>query len=179
MSSIRKAIKTTIYEQIHRSLEKEGFYRIPIPGDGNCFYTACSLSLKPKTSKELRNSIMDFLMINSSDYSHMFESPQRFINKVRANRRSGVWNTEISDLAPFILARLSDLTITIFNASPQIVDLGPQNPSIDVHFETIIIQPSGDVKTVAGIKKSENGIHLVRSLSHYDALVQAPEESKT
>ena len=91
--------------------------QINVAADGNCFYRAISLALYGTEDRHrtLRAGTMASLMRKRDSYGILFETPERFIRCVHANKRDGVWNTEISDLAPDAVTDVLGVHIIIYN----------------------------------------------------------------
>ena len=86
-----------------------------IEGDGNCFYRSIAAAILGDDDQhaEIRKVAMDYLSAKIDEYSIYFESKNKFKRSVAANRRSGVWNTEICDLVPGATAEALKIKLTV------------------------------------------------------------------
>lgn len=91
--------------------------QINVAADGNCFYRAVSLALYGTESRHttLRADTMTALLSKQTDYGILFETLKRFVRCVHANKRDGIWNTEISDLAPSAAADHLGIHLIVYN----------------------------------------------------------------
>jgi hypothetical protein len=145
---MKKSVSATAAYQI-----VPGFTRCPVNPDGNCFYTStgffCNLN-----AKEMRTSLMNYITSNKAFYSVFFETEKEFMGCVRANRRPGVWNSDICDIAPQAAAQMLKRNIIIHNYSA------------DGTFNLI---------TFAVENPGGNDIHLFRKSHHYEILLDNTE----
>ena len=92
----------------------EGFTRVPVAPDGNCFYTAtgffCDLN-----AAEMRRLVISYFIFKKAEYSIFFESEVHFMKAVRANSLPRVWNSEICDIAPHAVAHALCREVIIHN----------------------------------------------------------------
>ncbi len=141
---MKKSVSATAAYQI-----VPGFTRCPVNPDGNCFYTStgffCNLN-----ANEMRANLMNYIGSNKAFYSIFFETEKEFMACVRANRRPGVWNSDICDIAPQAAAQMLKRTIIIHNYSA------------DETFNLI---------TFAVENPCGNDIHLFRKSHHYEILL--------
>lgn len=125
------------------------FTRCPVNPDGNCFYTSsgffCGLN-----AFEMRKKVMNYMMENKAFYSVFFDGEKEFLSCVKANRRSGVWNSDICDIAPQAAAQMLNRSIIVHNYSP--------NDSFTIISFTVD-NPTGP------------DIHLFRKSHHYEILL--------
>ena len=89
----------------------------PIACDGNCFYRAVAKAVLGDESRhaELRKRTMDHLRQHEQTYLPFFESSKSFRFAIAANRRDGVWNTDITDIAISALPQILNITLHIYN----------------------------------------------------------------
>lgn len=100
-------------------LSENDYILMEIDGDGNCFYRAAAIALFKNESKHkvLRDIMMDHMLTKTDTYAEYFASDIQYRRKVSANRRSGVWNTEIADIVPVELAIKFDITLVIHDCN--------------------------------------------------------------
>lgn len=96
--------------------QPSGYTPVSVKADGNCFYRAIARAVHKDEDfhLQIRRSAMDAL-IESKDYVHLFDNPDAFKRCVAANKRPGVWNTEIADLAPTLIPKLLNVYLTIYD----------------------------------------------------------------
>lgn len=142
---MKKSVSATTAYQI-----VPGFTRCPVNPDGNCFYTSsgffCDLN-----ALEMRKHVMNYMMENKAFYSVFFDGEKQFMDCIKANRRPGVWNSDICDIAPQAASQMLKRTIIIHNYAS------------DGSFTIItfmVDNPTGPE------------IHLFRKSHHYEILLQ-------
>ena len=88
-----------------------------VAADGNCFYRAVSLGLYGTEDRhaKLRADCMAAFLRKKDSYAVYFESMEKFIRCVHANKRDGVWNTDISDMTPDVVADMLGVHIAVYN----------------------------------------------------------------
>jgi hypothetical protein len=87
--------------------------------DGNCFYRAVAAAVygTPKTHKDLRGRIMNHMLEMEAMYSAFFESPKRFRGVLSANKRLGVWNSDLADLVPSAVANMLGVSLEVYSVA--------------------------------------------------------------
>ena len=100
-------------------LSANNYILMEIAGDGNCFYRSAAIALFKDESKHklLRDIMMDHMLTKTEQYAEYFTSGIQYRRKVAANRRDGVWNTEIADIVPVQLAVKFDITLVIHDCN--------------------------------------------------------------
>ena len=95
----------------------QSFSVVGVTGDGNCFYRSVCKGLYDNEEDHglLRKKAMDALLEKIEEYSVYFDTESRFKRCVAANRRNGVWNSEIGDIVPAMVAKLLDVKMIIHN----------------------------------------------------------------
>lgn len=132
----------------------EGFTRCPVAADGNCFYTSTGFFCGVEAA-EMRRIVMNYFVYKKAEYSIFFESEASFLDAVKANRRSRVWNSELCDIAPHAVAQILKRDVIIHNYVNGVI--------------TEIVTPSSACELESGA--SPDPIHLFRSFSHYEILI--------
>jgi len=128
----------------------DGFTRIPVASDGNCFYTAIGFFCG-QTAAAMRRLIIQYLILKRAEYSILFESETDFIKAIKANSLSGIWNTDLADILPYAVAHLLQREVIVHNYD------GKNIKEIRIPVTICILGPS---------------IHLFRSNSHYEILLK-------
>lgn len=128
----------------------EGFTRVPVAPDGNCFYTAtgffCGL-----TAPEMRSLLMKYFLFKKAEYAIFFETEKDFLGAVKENSQPRVWNSELCDIVPHAAAQVLRRDIFIHNS---------------VSGEIILIHTP-----VEGDAQLYPPLHLFRSNDHYEILL--------
>lgn len=85
-------------------------------GDGNCFYRAVAAAYYKDVTMHptLRFFTMDHMLDSADVYQHFFESFMSMKRRLTANKRLGVWNTDLADLVPFAISRLLQCRLEIY-----------------------------------------------------------------
>jgi hypothetical protein len=126
-----------------------GYTRCPVIPDGNCFYTTMGF-FSELDADSMRKKIMDYMTENKAFYSVYFESEKDFLSRVKANRRPGVWNSDICDIVPQAASQMLKRTIIVHNYT--------DNRTFNlITFEHE--NPTG------------NAIHVFRKSDHYEILL--------
>lgn len=130
----------------------DGFTRIPVAPDGNCFYTAISFfcGLNAVT---MRHRILKYLVLKRAEYSIFFESEAAFIKDIKENSVARIWNTDLADILPHAAAQLLQRDIIIHNYD------GKSIKQIRVPYSSTEICGSMP-------------IHLFRGNCHYEILLK-------
>jgi hypothetical protein len=130
----------------------DGFTRIPVASDGNCFYTAtgffCGLN-----AATMRHRTLKYLVLKRAEYSIFFESEAAFIKAIKENSMARIWNTDLADILPHAAAQLLQRDIIIHNYD------GKSIKQIRV--------PYNSIDMIGSIP-----IHLFRSNCHYEILLE-------
>jgi hypothetical protein len=98
-------------------LKTRKLHRVAMVPDGNCFYRAISTAFYKdvQAHKTLRAKVMDYMLETETMYSALFESPKRFRAVLAANKRLGVWNSDLADMVPFATANLLKIRLDVFS----------------------------------------------------------------
>jgi hypothetical protein len=130
----------------------DGFTRIPVASDGNCFYTAigffCGLN-----AAAMRHRTLKYLVLKRAEYSIFFESEAAFMKAIKENSMARIWNTDLADILPHAAAQLLQRDIIIHNYD------GKSIKQIRVPYNSIDMIGSMP-------------IHLFRSNYHYEILLE-------
>jgi hypothetical protein len=89
--------------------------------DGNCFYRAVSVAYYKDVNMHhlLRRLTMEHMLETVDTYSPYFESPKSMLGKLNANKRLGVWNSDLADLVPHAVAQLLNCRIEVYAVSDE------------------------------------------------------------
>jgi hypothetical protein len=126
----------------------DGFTRFPVASDGNCFYTATGFFCGINASK-MRELVMKYFIFKKAEYSIFFETEPDFMNAVKTNSCSNVWNSELCDIAPHAVAQILSRDIIIHNYNSKSIK--------EIH--------------IPAEKKLYPPLHLFRSSNHYEILI--------
>ena len=129
----------------------EGFTRCPVASDGNCFYTATGFFCGVEAA-EMRRIVMSYFIYKKAEYSIFFESEADFLEAVKVNRMSRVWNSELCDIASHAMAQILKRDVVIHNYIDGVI--------------TEILTPYSACE-----QEKEDPIYLFRSFSHYEILI--------
>ena len=90
---------------------------VPIKGDGNCFYRAVATGYYRDSEMHfiLRRAIMDHIQSSIEDYAIFFDSVAKFTRVVTANKRKGVWNSDLCDIVPLAVSQLLNIRVEVFS----------------------------------------------------------------
>jgi hypothetical protein len=90
---------------------------VPMMGDGNCFYRAvCAAYYKDVDMHHLlRRITIEHMMDDADVYEHFFESRAAMLRRMTANKRPGVWNSDLADLVPVAVAKLLGCCIEVYS----------------------------------------------------------------
>ncbi len=100
-----------------QSLFKLGkFTPEPVQADGNCFYRAVAKGYYKDVDMHhmLRRTTIEHMMETAAEYVPYFESQKSLMDKLNANKRLGVWNTDLADMVPQVVAALIGCCIHIY-----------------------------------------------------------------
>jgi len=115
MASKKQKHSKTMGERLVDSYQiVPGFTRVPVAPDGNCFYTATGFFCGANAAT-MRKIIMGYLIYKKAEYSILFETEAEFMCAVKKNCASGVWNSDICDIAPHAAAQILKRDIIIHN----------------------------------------------------------------
>ncbi len=131
-----------------------------IKGDGNCFYRALALAVYDDESfhTTIRSTAINTIQCDADTYLPYFSKDEkRFLAALHANKRNGVWNTEIADIVPTVVPDVLDINLGI-------VDYNDTTKMITIHK----FGESRDRKTVWLLRTDG---------SHYDLLVDGATSS--
>lgn len=131
----------------------DGFTRVPVPPDGNCFYTASGFFCDLNAAK-MRALLMKYFLYKKAEYTIFFESEKDFVEAVKDNCESGVWNSELCDIVPHAAAQVLRREIIIHNYVDGKINL--------VHTP---------VENAGAAAQRHTPIHLFRRDNHYEILL--------
>ena len=100
-----------------------------ITGDGNCFYRALALAVYDDESfhTSIRQTTVNSIQSDAETYLPWFsKNEKRFLAALHANKRTGVWNTEIADIVPQVVPDVLDINLGI-------VDYDDDTKMITIH----------------------------------------------
>jgi hypothetical protein len=124
-------------------IAEHGFDEQKITGDGNCFYRALAAALigDDEQHMSIRGAIMDYMAAHVGDYGMYFEDPKTYKRCVAANRKSGVWNTEICDLVPSATAAALTIKLVIhsFDLSKRVVVVEAYGPEDGAQIDLMLL----------------------------------------
>ena len=154
-------------------LSANGFYRVPVPPFGNCFFEAVLPHLDGIDAKMLRSILCDHLDDNLGEYidflpgdiSDENETYLRYFLNVSQLRAEGEWSNDAADLLPLALANYAKRTVKIFTS--------------DLYKPLLIIEPtqvgSGDEGGASGGQSLSQPITIslleLPDRPHYDTVL--------
>lgn len=158
---ITKIKNMTRVEQLQQDLRKvatqHGFTCRPIPGDGNCFFSAVldQVRLKDPTTKlsqsALRQQAIQYITQNQGHYIDFTVDFEKFIKQMS---KSGTWADQILAHATAQVLKMNLIILKSDNSQPlafkvpnatNTIYLGNQ---VEWHFESLIIQDATKVKAL-------------------------------
>lgn len=97
-------------------LRSRKFYRLPMMADGNCFYRAVCTGYHKDVDLHhlLRRTAMEHMLESADVYGHHFPSMRVMVGKLNANKRLGVWNSDLADLVPHAVAQMLGCCIEVY-----------------------------------------------------------------
>ena len=128
----------------------EGFTRIPVASDGNCFYTAMGFFCELNAAA-MRHLIIKYFIFKKAEYSIFFESQAAFMKAIQENSGTRIWNTDLGDILPHAAAHLLHREVIVHNYD------GKKIKEIRIPVTSCILGPT---------------IHLFRSNCHYEILLK-------
>ncbi len=98
-------------------LRSRKLQQVPMAADGNCFYRAVSTGYYKDVDMHhmLRRTTMEHMMESENTYAPYFESVKSMMGKLIANKRLGVWNSDLADLVPHAVAQLLNCCVEIYD----------------------------------------------------------------
>ena len=98
-------------------LKSRKLRQVAMPADGNCFYRAVAAAYHGDQDMHhmLRRALMDYILEEKSQFQALFESPRSFTGTVVANRRAGVWNSDLADLVPAAIATYLGARVEVYS----------------------------------------------------------------
>ncbi|CAF0868429.1 unnamed protein product [Didymodactylos carnosus] len=164
-------------KQLNRNLERRGFIRLPVRGDGNCLFYALAegilhemhvdkdfdyriQTLMNFTHKRtiahiaslLRQLCVDQWKKNQQFYSNFIDQKVTFLKEVKKFSKNGVSESILGDIVPLTICNALNIHVTIFTS---VSDL----PLIEVKSDSIFGE---GIKTIY-LAYNQNGA------GHYDA----------
>lgn len=90
-----------------------------VDSDGNCFYRAVAKGYYKDVDMHhmLRRTTIEHMMEDVEEYEGLFESKNSLMGKLNANKRLGVWNSDLADLVPLAVAKLLNCKLEIYAVS--------------------------------------------------------------
>ncbi len=89
---------------------------VAMVADGNCFYRAVATGYHKDVDMHhlLRRTTMEHMMESADTYMPYFESEKTMMGKLNANKRLGVWNSDLADLVPHAVASMLSCCIEVY-----------------------------------------------------------------
>jgi len=91
------------------------------------------------------------MLAEADEYSLYFEDTSRFTRVLRANKRKGVWNSDLCDLVPMAVSKLLNIRVEVYSV---IISKDETNEVIRYVFG----------------EKNPNTLRLLHQDNHYDLL---------
>ena len=63
----------------------------------------------------LRRTLMEHMWEDKGEYEPYFESPKKFSAVLTANKRAGVWNSDLADLVPLAMTKLLAIKVVVYS----------------------------------------------------------------
>lgn len=152
----RSIIRKAHVARLDSLLASNELKRLPIFGDGNCFFTAVKLSGGIKEGTDvMRSQLCDFIKTNPEKYRAFWANKASgddsdFFAELENLFQSGVWNTNMADILPMAVADFYRSVIRIYTSA----------------IATPVINIKPDIET----EKITNIAYItVRGEEHYDA----------
>ncbi len=91
-------------------------HQIPTVADGNCFYRAVCTAYHKDVELHhlLRRTTMEHMLESVDTYSKFFPSMRVMLAKLNANKRLGVWDSDLADLVPHAVATMLGCCIEVY-----------------------------------------------------------------
>jgi len=100
-------------------LKKRKLHHIRMEADGNCFYRAVCIAYHKDEDLHhlLRRTTMEHMLESIDTYARYFSSMQVMIGKLNANKRVGVWTTDMVNLVPHAVATMLNCCIEVYTVT--------------------------------------------------------------
>lgn len=97
-------------------LRSRKFHRVPMMMDGNCFYRAVCAEYHKDVDLHhlLRRTVIEYMLESSDVYGKYFPSMRIMLGRLNANKRIGVWNSDLADLVPHAVAQMLGCCIEVY-----------------------------------------------------------------
>ena len=150
LSNIAKALKQSAEEyekkqailqehtkRLLQLLQNEGMLLMKGTEDGDCFMRATAMQTN-SSPDEIRSQICDFLVQNRSELKD-FVPPETLDAEVALLRKPGVWNLNVCDSLPLVVANMLDRPIRIFssNIDCPVIDVVPKEKGSDANGDML------------------------------------------
>lgn len=113
-------MKLDHYKEIKRVLDENELELVPVPPDGNCFFSATLLQLKDHTVddvRKLRQMICDHMENYKDEYIEFTTcTSEEFGKEISHLRHDSTWDSSLSDLFPMAAANLFNRPAIIFSS---------------------------------------------------------------
>lgn len=98
-------------------LRSRKFRVLPVIADGNCFFRAVATAYHKDEDMHhlLRRILMEHMMEDVEKYLPYFDSPKRLSAVINANKRLGVWNSDLADIVPMAMSELLSARIEVYS----------------------------------------------------------------
>ena len=165
-------------------LEERNFNRIPIKGDGNCFYRtiatymklAENAAIKVENEKQiLRNTVVNKMMTNINEVAPYLANDENAWAQLEALKRDGEWNSDAGDIVTQFAARALNKRLKIYDIKEPVKArkiILSRNASGKEISENFPAQPRKIISyTFEPLENVENTIHMLRVADgHYELL---------
>jgi hypothetical protein len=108
----------SVFPSLSILMNSRKFTILPMLGDGNCFYRAVAAAYYKDIDMHhmLRRLVMEHILEDESMYSTYVDSSNKksFRGIVNANKRLGVWNTDLADVVPVAISRTLNCRVEVY-----------------------------------------------------------------
>jgi hypothetical protein len=85
--------------------------------DGNCFYRAVAAAYYKDVDMHhmLRRTVIEHMIEDAEEYKAWHNGAKNFTGILNANKRLGVWNSDLADIVPLAVTKLLGVRLEIYS----------------------------------------------------------------
>ena len=148
------------FASVQTLLQARKFRVVPMVGDGNCFYRAVATAYYKDVDMHptLRNFTMEHMLDSAETYQPFFETFLAMKRRLTANKRLGVWNSDLADLVPAAVASLLGCRVEVY--------------SVCSETDEVIRHRFEPCDAINASNSSTTTIRLLHKKNHYELLLK-------
>ncbi len=114
----KEDLTTTHQRQLDKVLHVNGYKRVEVPANGDCFFTSIIMQVESHGNdmiQELREECFEHIQNHIKVYEPYMGSFAK--NDLTSITKKGVWNTKLMDIMPYVASNILQSRILVFRST--------------------------------------------------------------